>query len=594
MGSTNGHITLTVFPFEDLSLQRELGVFCRSFRVDLVTELSRFRQFQVISLPPSSIAGEMTNSSLFENLQTDYFIQGTFRCEHEKVRLNVQLYNNESRHMLWGNRFEGKLTSLHEIQDNLLAGVVGEMQQQINYDLLSAIRKRKRVEFSAYEHWLRGMEEIKKGSLESDLLAREHFQKALQIENDYSLAYAGMSLSYFNEWSCQLWDRWEISKTGAAEWAQKAIEIDDQNYIAAMVLGKIFLYEGAYDTAEYYFRKSLLLNSNDPDTVIQIALCFLLLGLEKEAIELYDKVIRLNPLGADKYSHYGVFIYFELGEFEKAASLIKRGPHVKMADADAYYAAVYYYLGQPEKMQLYWNYFLDIYRKMFRKETNFDVNEAIDWLVRISPYRYKTRMEAFLRHIGNGSFPATFGSPLQLTKDNRKENHFIKESAVWRLSFDGSVVQVPELKGFFDIQQMLSEPRRVFHCAELMGSALNDNGEKLLDDKARKQYQKKIIDLQAEIQEAEERNDSAVQEKLQAEYDALIDHLSKALGLKGKTREAGSTVEKARSAVTWRIRKAIARIEQSHPHLGAHLSNAIKTGTICSYQPDREINWITS
>jgi hypothetical protein len=203
-------------------------------------------------------------------------------------------------------------------------------------------------------------------------------------------------------------------------------------------------------------------------------------------------------------------------------------------------------------------------------------------------------MEAFLRHIGNGSFPATFGSPLQLTKDNRKENHFIKESAVWRLSFDGSVVQVPELKGFFDIQQMLSEPRRVFHCAELMGSALNDNGEKLLDDKARKQYQKKIIDLQAEIQEAEERNDSAVQEKLQAEYDALIDHLSKALGLKGKTREAGSTVEKARSAVTWRIRKAIARIEQSHPHLGAHLSNAIKTGTICSYQPDREINWITS
>ncbi len=594
MGSANGHITLTVFPFEDLSLQRELGVFCRSFRVDLVTELSRFRQFQVISLPPSSIAGEMTNSSLFENLQTDYFIQGTFRCEHEKVRLNVQLYNNESRHMLWGNRFEGKLTSLHEIQDNLLAGVVGEMQQQINYDLLSAIRKRKRVEFSAYEHWLRGMEEIKKGSLESDLLAREHFQKALQIENDYSLAYAGMSLSYFNEWSCQLWDRWEISKTGAAEWAQKAIEIDDQNYIAAMVLGKIFLYEGAYDTAEYYFRKSLLLNSNDPDTVIQIALCFLLLGLEKEAIELYDKVIRLNPLGADKYSHYGVFIYFELGEFEKAASLIKRGPHVKMADADAYYAAVYYYLGQPEKMQLYWNYFLDIYRKMFRKETNFDVNEAIDWLVRISPYRYKTRMEAFLRHIGNGSFPATFGSPLQLTKDNRKENHFIKESAVWRLSFDGSVVQVPELKGFFDIQQMLSEPRRVFHCAELMGSALNDNGEKLLDDKARKQYQKKIIDLQAEIQEAEERNDSAVQEKLQAEYDALIDHLSKALGLKGKTREAGSTVEKARSAVTWRIRKAIARIEQSHPHLGAHLSNAIKTGTICSYQPDREINWITS
>jgi len=594
MRSANAHITLTVFPFEDLSLERELGIFCRSFSVDLVTELSRFRQFQVISLPARANDTGVTTTGWFEDLQTDYFIQGTFRCEQEKVRINVQLYNNESRHMLWGNRFEGKLTSLHEIQDNLLAGVVGELQQQINYDLLSGIRKRQRIEFKAYEHWLHGMEELKKGSLENDLSAREHFQKALQIHNDYSLAYAGMSLSYFNEWSCQLWDRWEVSKTGAAEWAQKAIEIDDQNYIAAMVLGKIFLYEGAYDTAEYYFRKSLFLNSNDPDAMIQIALCFLFLGLEKEAIELYEKVMRLNPLGADKYSHYGVFIYFELGEFEKAASLIKRGPHVKMADADAYYAAVYYYLEQPEKMHLYWNYFLDIYRKLFRKGNDFDVKEAIDWIVKIGPYRYKTRMEAFLRYIGDGSFPTTFDNSSQLAKDNRKENHFVKEAATWKLSYDGSVVQVPELKGFFDIQQMLVEPRRVFHCAELMGSAVNDNGEKLIDDKARKQYQKKIIELQSGIQEAEERSDFVAQEKLQAEYDRLVDHLSKALGLKGKARQTGSTVEKARSAVTWRIRKAIARIEQYHPNLGAHLSNAIKTGTICSYHPEREITWLTS
>ena len=591
---TNGHITLTVFPFEDLSLQKELGVFCRSFSVDLITELSRFRQFQVISLPPRGAGPLPDPEKLIEDLHTDYFIQGTFRCEHEKVRINVQLYNNATRHMLWGNRLEGKLTNLHEMQDNLLAGVVGELQHQINYDLLSNIRKRQRVEIRAYEHWLHGMEELKKGSLEHDLVAREHFQKALEIQNDYSLAHAGMSLSYFNEWSCQLWDRWDVSKTGAAEWAQRAIELDDQNYIAAMVLGKIFLYEGAYDTAEYYFRKSLLLNSNDPDSMIQIALCFLFLGFEEEAIGMYEKVMRLNPLGADKYSHYGVFVYFELGEYEKAASLIKRGPHVKMADADAYYAAIYFYLQQPEKMQLYWNYFLDIYRKLFNKGKDFDVNEAIEWIVKIGPYRYKTNMEPFLRYIGNGSFPKTVAQATQVNKEGSAEHHFVKDAAIWKLSFGGTSAQVPELKGFFDLQQMLEAPRKVFHCAELMGSAVNDNGEKLIDEKARKQYQKKIIDLQNEMQEAEQRSDFKRHEKLQAEYDTLIEHLTKALGLKGKARETGSTVEKARSAVTWRIRNAIARIEQSHPTLGAHLSNAIKTGTVCSYHPDREINWVTS
>jgi hypothetical protein len=141
---------------------------------------------------------------------------------------------------------------------------------------------------------------------------------------------------------------------------------------------------------------------------------------------------------------------------------------------------------------------------------------------------------------------------------------------------------------------MLMKPRQLFHCAELMGSSINDSGEKLIDEKARRQYQEKILDLQNDIQEAEHRCDFVRLEKLQEEYDKLIEYLSSSLGLKGKSREAGGTVEKARSAITWRIRSAIARVEQYHPLLGAHLSNAIKTGTLCSYQPDRDIHWITA
>ncbi|NJK95905.1 MAG: hypothetical protein HC905_14220 [Bacteroidales bacterium] len=127
-----------------------------------------------------------------------------------------------------------------------------------------------------------------------------------------------------------------------------------------------------------------------------------------------------------------------------------------------------------------------------------------------------------------------------------------------------------------------------------MGSSLDSTGEMLIDEKARKQYQKKILDLQSEMEEAEQYSDFARSEKLQEEYDKLVNHLSRSLNLKGSARKTGGPVEKARSAVTWRIRNAIARIEQYHPLLGAHLSNAIKTGTTCSYKPDKEIYWITS
>jgi TolB-like protein/tetratricopeptide (TPR) repeat protein len=586
------HITLTVLPFDNLSQTKELAIFCRSFSDELITELSRFRQFRVIRLPVQTIADD--SASLVNSLKTDYFIQGTFRCEKQTVRINVQLYNGGTHQMIWGNRLEGRLDSLGEIQDNLLAEIVGVLQHQIHSDLLYRIRKRPKVDLKAYEHCLYGMEEVKKGSVESDLLAREHFEKALQIQPDYSLAHTGMSLTYFNEWSCQIWHKWDICKNGAYEWAQKAIELDDHDHLAAMVLGKIFLFEGSYDTAEFYFRKSLLLNPNDPDTVLQIAVAFIFMGLEKESIELHQRAIQLSPFNKDKYSPYAIFIYFELGEFEEAANLLKQNPTVKIADADAYYAAVYYYLNQPDKMHRYWNLFLDTYRRLISKGKDFTPQEAIDWIIKISPYRNNSKLEEFLRYINKGNVQVQFQKPPAAEPASRALNHFLKDTSTWRISYDGSIVQVPELKGFYDIQKLLLEPRQLFHCAELMGSKVDGKGEKLIDEKSRRQYQEKLLNLQHEMATAEENNDIANFEKLQEEYDMLIDYLSSSLGLKGKSRETGSTVEKARSAITWRIRKAIARIEQHHPPLGAHLSNAIKTGTLCSYQPERDVEWITS
>lgn len=586
------HITLTVLPFEDLSQRKELSIFCRSFSSDLITELSRFRQFEVLSIPPQT-EPDFQSTKTFDSLKSDYFIQGTFRCDRDIVRINVQLYNSNTHQMIWGNRLEGNLTSLNEIQDSLLIEVVGILQHQIHSDLHSRIRKRPKIEFKAYEHFLYGMEEVRKGSVDSDLIARDHFEKALEIQPDYSLAYTGMSLTYFNEWSCQLWDRWDICKNGAYQWAQKAIELDDHNYIAAMVLGKILMFEGSYDTSEYYFRKSLLLNSNDPDTILQIAVSFIFMGFERESLELYARAMKLSPMNTDKYSPYGIFIFFELGEFEKAEALLRYNPTVKIADADAYYAAIYYYLKQPEKMHRYWNIFLDVYRRLISKGQDFTAQEAIEWINKINPYRYKTNLNEFLRFISStgGLLPAEKATS---GRDNGRDNYFVKDDAWWKVSYNGSAVKVPELKGFYDLQKLLIEPRQLFHCAELMGSKANSKGEKLIDEKARKMYQEKILEIQSDMHTAEQNSDFAQVEKLQEEYDQLIDYLSKSLGLKGKSRETGGTVEKARSAITWRIRNAIARIEQYHPPLGAHLANAVKTGTLCSYQPEREMSWVTS
>ena len=127
---------------------------------------------------------------------------------------------------------------------------------------------------------------------------------------------------------------------------------------------------------------------------------------------------------------------------------------------------------------------------------------------------------------------------------------------------------------------------------DLMEAIIDESSQtKSIDSKAKSQYQKRLKELQTEIDDAEAFNQIEKIEVLREEYDSILEHLSQSLGLSGKTRKIGSTIEKARSAVTWRIRNAIKKLEPNHPKLAKHLSKSIKTGTFCSYQPEVDIDW---
>jgi hypothetical protein len=76
-----------------------------------------------------------------------------------------------------------------------------------------------------------------------------------------------------------------------------------------------------------------------------------------------------------------------------------------------------------------------------------------------------------------------------------------------------------------------------------------------------------------------------------AELDMLVDHLSAALGLGGRSRRGGDSAERARSAVTQRVRSTIRRLASSHPELGRHLEVSVTTGTFCVYRPEHPVDW---
>jgi ElaB/YqjD/DUF883 family membrane-anchored ribosome-binding protein len=113
----------------------------------------------------------------------------------------------------------------------------------------------------------------------------------------------------------------------------------------------------------------------------------------------------------------------------------------------------------------------------------------------------------------------------------------------------------------------------------------------VLDATARRAYEQRVRDLQAEVDEADAHHDVARADQARAELDALVDQLTEALGLGGRARTKGSSAERARSTVTQRVRATIRRLDDVHPRLGRHLRAAIRTGSFCAYEPEEPTRW---
>jgi hypothetical protein len=160
------------------------------------------------------------------------------------------------------------------------------------------------------------------------------------------------------------------------------------------------------------------------------------------------------------------------------------------------------------------------------------------------------------------------------------------------LHFCGRRVTVRSSKGVNDLIQLVAADGREIHCLDLAGAGVDQSSTgEVIDGEARRKYEQRIRDLQSDIDEAERDNDHGRSYRYQVELDSLIEHLTAAMGHGGRTRRAADSAERARSAVTHRVRSTIRQLDKLHPALGKHLSAAITTGTYCSYRPEHATVW---
>jgi tetratricopeptide (TPR) repeat protein len=171
------------------------------------------------------------------------------------------------------------------------------------------------------------------------------------------------------------------------------------------------------------------------------------------------------------------------------------------------------------------------------------------------------------------------------------EQSLARDGDVWRIAYAGRVINLRDSKGLRLLAILLSRPGSEFHALDLVSPTRTETPgtDTMIDARARSEYRRRVGELLDLVARADASGDRTAAAREELEF---IQHqLAAAYGLGGRPRRLADPAERARKAVTNRIRDAVSRIASNHSDLGRHLQVSVRTGMYCSYRPERAVSW---
>jgi len=344
--------SIAVLPFDNLGGGEEQDYFSDGITEDLITDLSQVSGLFVLARNTVfTYKGRAVNvQQVGRELGVSYILEGSVRRSGNRVRINAQLIDAKTGGHVWADRFDRDMADVFAVQDDVVRRIVDELKITLKTDEEIRLSRTDKVDPQAYDALLRGLERLRRFSLEPNLEARAYFEQALAIEPDFARAIADLAMTYSLEAS-QQWtaDPDKAAKRGL-ELALKAAELDPEMAQIQFVLTESYRANGRPLDALKHARRAIELDPNYADGYVTLAISLNGTGKGHDGLEALQRGVKLNPLKPFFYVWVEAQSYYVLGNYEKAARLLEdvvaANPHFPLGQK--LLAATYVEIGQIE------------------------------------------------------------------------------------------------------------------------------------------------------------------------------------------------------------------------------------------------------
>ena len=285
---------IAVMPFVNASGNADVEYLSDGMTETLISSLSQLANLNV--RPRSSVfryKGKETDpQTIGKELNVQAILNGRVVQRGQDLSLFVELIDVALNKVVWSQQYNRKQTDLVTLQTDVARDVSGKLKTKLSGEDEVRIAKTYTTNPEAYQLYLKGNFYRTKYTEEGSLKGIEYYQKALEIDPNYVLAYHGIAQAYdfANDW--YLSPKEAEPKAKAA--ALKALELDETLAETHFLLGKIvFWYEWDWPAAEREWKRA---NELDPMYPAYYPVYLLAIGRFDEAIKAQESVLSRLPL----------------------------------------------------------------------------------------------------------------------------------------------------------------------------------------------------------------------------------------------------------------------------------------------------------
>jgi serine/threonine protein kinase/Tfp pilus assembly protein PilF len=382
--------SVAVLPFANMSADAENEYFTDGMAEEIINALTKIQSLRVASRT-SSFAFKGKNEDIGEigrKLKVSTVLEGSVRKMGNKLRITAQLVNVADGYHLWSERYDREMEDVFAIQDDISQAIVKALRVILSEDEKKALEKARPVNVEAYDYYLRGRQYFHQWRRKALERARQMFSRAIEIDPDYAIAYAGIAdcCSFLYTY----WDARESNLRQAEAASGKALELepnlaeghlsrgialsltkqgesaetefetamrlDPKLFEAPYFFGRALKAEGRYAEAAKMFERAAALRPEDFQAPLFLATVYNQLGqategdaMRRRTIKLIEERLELDP-GDTRATALGAGMYASMGNIERGTSLAKRTLEIDPEDSMLLYnvSCAYSMLGMAE------------------------------------------------------------------------------------------------------------------------------------------------------------------------------------------------------------------------------------------------------